>query len=61
MQDEGWRPSITVTQVLKGIQELLDDPNETSPAQADAYVIFVNKKNEYYERCKKQAVKYQMS
>ena len=33
LQDEGWRPSITVKQLLLGIQELLDTPNPNSPAQ----------------------------
>jgi ubiquitin-protein ligase len=30
---QGWKPSITVKQVLVGIQELLDDPNPNSAAQ----------------------------
>ena len=35
-EDEGWRPSITVKQILLGIQELLDNPNPMSPAQSGA-------------------------
>ena len=36
-EDEDWRAAITVKQVLIGIQDLLDNPNPNSPAQADAY------------------------
>ena len=35
-QDESWRPSITVSQVLSGIQQLMSEPNELSPAQVRA-------------------------
>jgi ubiquitin-protein ligase len=30
----------TITQVLLGIQDLLDDPNVNDPAQSDAYTMF---------------------
>jgi len=55
--NEEWKPAITVKQVrrlasrvslrdpahqiLLGVQELLDTPNEMSPAQKDAYHIYV--------------------
>ena len=29
-----------VTQILLGIQDLLDDPNVKDPAQAEAYTIY---------------------
>ena len=32
-----WRPAITVKQMILGIQDLLDDPNMSSPAQSEAY------------------------
>lgn len=31
-------PSISVKQILLGIQDLLTEPNPNSPAQTDAYV-----------------------
>jgi ubiquitin-conjugating enzyme E2 I len=53
-EEEDWKPSITVKQVtifyissshtqqiLLGIQDLLDNPNPNSPAQAEAYTLFV--------------------
>ena len=35
-EDEGWKPSVSVKQVLMGIQELLDNPNENR-RQSEAY------------------------
>lgn len=35
--DKDWRPAITIKQILLGIQDLLDNPNVSDPAQADAY------------------------
>jgi ubiquitin-conjugating enzyme E2 I len=57
-EDEQWRPSITVKQILLGVQELLDNPNEKSPAQSDAYVIYTTRVEEYKRTIKDQALKY---
>lgn len=38
---QGWRPAITVKQILVGIQDLLDQPNPADPAQTDGYHIFI--------------------
>mmetsp|Transcript_5372 Transcript_5372/g.19641 ORF Transcript_5372/g.19641 Transcript_5372/m.19641 type:complete len:160 (+) Transcript_5372:49-528(+) len=54
-EDEGWRPSITVKQILTGIQDLLDNPNPDSPAQSDAYVEYVNNRKLYAKKIKDQA------
>ena len=56
-EEEGWRPAITIKQMLLGIQELLDNPNEKSPAQRDAYELFVKDKIAYRKRIKEQALK----
>lgn len=37
---EDWRPAITIKQILLGIQELLDNPNEKSPAQEEAFHMY---------------------
>jgi ubiquitin-protein ligase len=55
---QGWRPSITVAQVVKGVQKLLEEPNEFSPAQEEAYRIYVNQKQEYRRRVLQQAKRY---
>ncbi|KAK2196119.1 bifunctional Ubiquitin-conjugating enzyme [Babesia duncani] len=54
-EDEDWKPSITIKQILLGIQDLLDNPNSLSPAQADPYLLFVNNRQEYIARVKQQA------
>lgn len=56
-EEEGWRPAITLKQVLIGIQDLLDDPNPSSPAQSEAYQLFMNNKGEYRRRVKAEAKK----
>ena len=56
-EDEDWRAAITVKQVLIGIQDLLDNPNPNSPAQADAYHLFISDKKEYAQRVKEVAAK----
>ncbi|KEI38888.1 uncharacterized protein L969DRAFT_95055 [Mixia osmundae IAM 14324] len=54
-EDKGWKPSITVKQILLGIQDLLDTPNPDDPAQADAYYLFKKDKAAYEKRIKQQA------
>lgn len=55
-EEEAWRPAITLKQILIGIQDLLNDPNPESPAQADAYNIF-KKDRPAYEKRVRQVVK----
>lgn len=38
---QGWRPAITVKQVLTGIQDLLDQPNPADPAQTEGFQLFI--------------------
>jgi ubiquitin-conjugating enzyme E2 I len=57
-EDSGWKPSLTVSQVLSGVQELLDDPNPHSPAQSDAYVAYTQRRSEYTRTVRDQARKY---
>mmetsp|Transcript_2802 Transcript_2802/g.8532 ORF Transcript_2802/g.8532 Transcript_2802/m.8532 type:complete len:158 (+) Transcript_2802:130-603(+) len=47
--EKGWRPAITIKQILVGIQDLLDSPNLSDPANADAYTLYTKSK-EAYER-----------
>ena len=56
-EEEGWRPAITLKQVLIGIQDLLDDPNPSSPAQSEAYNLFTSNKAEYKRRVQEEARK----
>ena len=51
-EEEGWKPAITIKQILLGIQDLLDDPNPESPAQAEAYNLFKKDKDAYTKKVK---------
>lgn len=57
-EEDGWRPSLTVRQILQGIQDLLDEPNPHSPAQSDAFVTFTRDKPKYSELIRAQSKKY---
>ncbi|RZC54951.1 hypothetical protein C5167_013800 [Papaver somniferum] len=57
-EDSGWRPAITVKQILVGIQDLLDQPNAADPAQTDGYHLFIQEPVEYKKRVKQQAKLY---
>ena len=52
-EEEAWKPSITVRQILLGVQDLLNDPNPESPAQAEAYNLFKKDRVEYEKRIKR--------
>ena len=49
---------MSVKQVLMGIQELLDNPNEKSPAQSEAYAAYTSDKASYERRVKLEVKKY---
>ncbi|KAL8436089.1 hypothetical protein Efla_002079 [Eimeria flavescens] len=55
-EDEDWKPSITIKQILLGIQDLLDNPNPQSPAQAEPYMFYCQNRDEYNRRVKNQAI-----
>jgi ubiquitin-conjugating enzyme E2 I len=52
-EEEGWKPAITIKQILLGVQDLLDDPNPDSPAQADAYNLFKKDRAAYENKVKR--------
>ena len=55
-EEEGWKPAITIKEILLGIQSLLDEPNPESPAQADAFNLF-KKDRAAYEKKVRSVVK----
>ncbi|KAI4308041.1 hypothetical protein L6164_031160 [Bauhinia variegata] len=57
-EDSGWRPAITVKQILVGIQDLLDQPNPADPAQTEGYHLFIQDAAEYKRRVRQQAKQY---
>lgn len=36
----GWRPSISVKEILLGVQHLLESPNWADPAQAEPVMVY---------------------
>lgn len=56
-EEQAWRPTLTLTQILTGVQELLDNPNPKSPA-SESYRDFTNKTEEYKAKVKQQAKRY---
>jgi len=54
-EKKDWRPALTVKQILLGIQELLNDPNVSDPAQGEAYTSFCQNKCKYEMRIRAQA------
>mmetsp|Transcript_5558 Transcript_5558/g.15995 ORF Transcript_5558/g.15995 Transcript_5558/m.15995 type:complete len:161 (-) Transcript_5558:18-500(-) len=56
-EEEGWRPAITLKQVLIGIQDLLNDPNPNSPAQSEAFQLYMHDKARYKQRIRQEAMK----
>lgn len=41
----------------QSLQDLLDDPNPNSPAQSEAYALYMNNKAEYKKRVRLEAQK----
>ncbi|KAK7507933.1 hypothetical protein BaRGS_00000898 [Batillaria attramentaria] len=39
-EEKDWRPSVSIKQILLGIQALLTEPNVRDPAQAEPYTIY---------------------
>lgn len=46
-EDKGWKPAITIKQILLGVQDLLDSPNAEDPAQQEAFELFRKDKAQY--------------
>jgi ubiquitin-protein ligase len=51
-----WRPYMTIKQILTNLQDFLTSPNPKSPAQREAYELYVSKPAEYQRRVKEQAM-----
>ncbi|EFA82218.1 putative E2 enzyme Ubc9 [Heterostelium album PN500] len=57
-EDGNWKPSISVKQILLGIQELLNEPNPKSPAQQLAITLFIHDMEEYKKKVREQTKQY---
>ena len=56
-EDEKWRPSLGVEQILVSVISMLNDPNCDSPANIDAAVMFRNNRKEYEKKVRQLALK----
>lgn len=59
--ENGWRPSLTIREILIGIQDLLDDPNINDAANLFAYETYVNDKQAYTQQIIEQAEKFKVT
>jgi len=57
-ENKDWKPSISIKQLLIGIQELLATPNVEDPAQAEAYQSYVHDRHGYEKRVRRQAEQF---
>lgn len=55
-EEKDWKPSLTVKQVLLGIQDLLNEPNPDDPAQEEPIKLFRNDKAQYNKIIRQQAI-----
>jgi len=58
--NKDWRASLTIPQVLQGIQKLLSEPNPQDPAQQAPYDLYVKDRAAYIKRVKQEAAKYRI-
>jgi len=52
--EKSWKPSLTIKHLLIGIQTLLDDPNNSDPAQEEPYQAYKSDRKTYDLRVKQQ-------
>ena len=47
-EEEDWKPAITISQILQGIQKLIkEEPNLNSPANEDPFKMYKNNRDKY--------------
>merc|ERR1740121_1704303 len=56
-EDKDWRPTLTIVTIMNGIKDLLNNPNPNSPAQEDAYRVYIKdeKHDQWRAKVKEQA------
>ena len=57
-EDKDYRPTVTLKQILLGIQDLLDNPNLNDPAQREAYQLLKDDPAAYKKKVRELAVAY---
>ncbi|PLW06257.1 hypothetical protein PCANC_01024 [Puccinia coronata f. sp. avenae] len=54
-EEKSWKPAITLKQIVLGIQDLMNDPNNADPAQLEAFTLYKNNRLAYEAKIKEQA------
>ncbi|KAA1096833.1 E2 SUMO-conjugating protein ubc9 [Puccinia graminis f. sp. tritici] len=54
-EEKSWKPAITLKQIVLGIQDLMNDPNNADPAQLDAFSLYKSNRAAYDAKIKEQA------
>ena len=57
-EDKDWKASLTVKQLLLGIQDLLADCNIADPAQEEPFKLYRSNRQEYSRRVRQQALQF---
>ena len=57
-EEKGWKASISVKQILVGVQDLLDNPNNDDAANSAAYSALKKSKVQYEKRVIEEVKKY---
>ncbi|TPX32297.1 hypothetical protein SmJEL517_g04556 [Synchytrium microbalum] len=57
-EEEDWKPSLTIKQIVTGVQDLLNEPNPESPAQTEAYILFKKDRAAYEKKVRQIAKDY---
>ena len=55
-----WNPTLTVRDVLLGVQTLLNEPCITNPANAEAYTVYTECVDDYNDIIRQQAVEFSL-
>ena len=53
-----WKAAVTIKQILVGVQDLLEAPNNSDAAQREAHDVYKRSKSEYSKRVREQAKKF---
>lgn len=54
----GWKAAVTIKQILVGVQDLLETPNNGDAAQREAHDVYKRSKSEYSKRVREEAKKF---
>lgn len=52
--EQDWNPTVTLKNILLGVQDLLNNPNPNSPAQAEPYKLYTQDIEAYNQRIKQE-------